>query len=79
LKDREKYPVVHVAYDDAVAYARWAGKRLPTEAEFEFAARGGKAGEVYPWGNELRPGGKFMANTFQGKFPVKDEGADGFA
>jgi formylglycine-generating enzyme required for sulfatase activity len=79
LKGREKYPVVHVAYEDAVAYARWAGKRLPTEAEFEFAARGGKAGEVYPWGNELRPGGKFMANTFQGKFPVMDEGADGFA
>jgi formylglycine-generating enzyme required for sulfatase activity len=79
IKAREKYPVVHIAYEDAVAYSKWAGKRLPTEAEFEFAARGGKAGLIYAWGNELRPGGKFMANTFQGTFPVKDDGSDGFA
>jgi sulfatase modifying factor 1 len=78
LKGREKYPVVHIAYDDALAYAKWAGKRLPTEAEFEFAARGGLSGKVYAWGDELRPNGKWMANTFQGQFPVKDSGEDGF-
>lgn len=77
-KGREKHPVVHIAYDDAVAYARWAGKRLPTEAEFEFAARGGLSGKVYTWGDELQPAGKWMANTFQGQFPVEDTGADGF-
>jgi len=79
LQGRDTYPVVHVAYPDAVAYVRWAGKRLPTEAEFEFAARGGLSGKVYAWGDELRPAGKWMANTFQGKFPVKDTGEDGFA
>jgi formylglycine-generating enzyme required for sulfatase activity len=78
LRGRERYPVVHVAYDDAVAYARWAGKRLPTEAEFEFAARGGLAGKRYAWGDELRPGGRWMANTFQGHFPDRDTGDDGW-
>ena len=78
LRGREKHPVVHVAYDDALAYANWAGKRLPTEAEFEFAARGGLTGKLYAWGDDLRPGGKFMANTFQGTFPVSDSGADHF-
>ena len=62
----EKHPVVHVAYEDAEQYARWVGRRLPTEAEYEFAARGGLTGQVYAWGNEMRPHGETMANTFQG-------------
>lgn len=80
LKGREKLPVVHIAYEDAEAYAKWAGKRLPTEAEFEFAARGGLSGKPYPWGDDLKPGGKWPANIYQGKFPVKgaDKGEDGF-
>ena len=78
IKGKEKYPVVQVAYPDAEAYAKWAGKRLPTEAEFEFAARGGLSGKTYVWGDEFRPNGKWMANTWQGKFPVKDAGEDGF-
>lgn len=77
LKGREKYPVVHIAYEDAVAYAHWAGKRLPTEAEWEFAARGGLSGKPFVWGDEFRPREKWMANTFQGRFPIEDTGADG--
>ena len=77
LAGRERYPVVQIAYDDAVAYAAWAGKRLPTEAEWEFAARGGLTGKMYPWGDEFMPGGTLMANTHQGHFPNEDTGDDG--
>ncbi len=78
LGGRDEYPVVQVAYADAEAYAAWAHKRLPTEAEFEFAARGGLAGRKYAWGDELRPQGRFMANTFQGHFPDHDSRGDGW-
>lgn len=79
LAGRAQHPVVHIAYADALEYANWAGKRLPTEAEWEFAARGGLSGKLYAWGNDLKPGNKWMANTFQGKFPHQDKAEDGFA
>jgi formylglycine-generating enzyme required for sulfatase activity len=78
VRGKDDFPVVQIAYEDALAYAKWAGKRLPTEAEWEFAARGGLAGKPFVWGDAFRPDGKWMANTHQGHFPDKDTGDDGF-
>jgi formylglycine-generating enzyme required for sulfatase activity len=78
IAGKDNDPVVQVSYNDALAYAHWAGRELPTEEQYEYAARGGLDGKTYAWGDELTPGGKFQANVWQGEFPNANTGADGF-
>ncbi len=79
LHDRLDHPVTHLAWPDALAYAQWAGKQIPSEAEWEYAARGGMPDTEFAWGEELNPGGMYMANTWQGEFPHENLKLDGYA
>lgn len=79
LRDRAEHPVVHVSWNDAMAFCRWSGQRLPTEAEWEYGARGGLEQKLYPWGNELEPDGRRLCNIWQGTFPTENTAGDGYA